>query len=270
MIETETLLAVATQAATAGGDVLMRHLRDGVQMRDKTAEGGKSYDLVSDADLESERTIAELLRREFPQHELLGEEDLRGEVDAEHLWVIDPLDGTNNYAHEIPHFAVSIAYYHRGRAMVGVIFNPARNDLYTAVRGGGAYRNGRRMRVSASPTLCKTLIGCGFYYDRGSMMRRTLAAIEDFFGQEIHGIRRFGTAALDLCQVGCGQFGGYFEYILSPWDFAAGILFVEEAGGKVTDARGNHLPLEKSSVAASNGKLHESIIEITSRHHPEN
>jgi myo-inositol-1(or 4)-monophosphatase len=153
--------------------------------------------------------------------------------------------------------------------MVGAILNPARDEMFTAVRGGGAYRNGKRMHVCDSTTLCKTLIGCGFYYDRGEMMRRTLAAIEEFFGREIHGIRRFGTAALDLCSVGCGYYGGYFEYLLSPWDFAAGVLFVEEAGGRVTDARGNPLPIEKSSIAASNGKLHDLVVEITSRHHPD-
>ena len=268
MIDTESLLAVASRAARTGGEILMGYLRDGVEIRDKTSAGGKSYDLVSDADLESERAIAELLRREYPQHELLGEEDLQGNVDAEDLWIIDPLDGTNNFAHQIPHFAVSIAYYHRGRAMVGAILNPARDEMYTAVRGGGAYRNGHRVQVCDSPSLSSTLIGCGFYYDRGAMMRCTLAAIEEFFRNDIHGIRRFGTAALDLCQVGCGQFGGYFEYVLSPWDFAAGVLFVEEAGGRVTDARGNPLPLEKSSIAASNGKLHGIVTEITGRHHP--
>jgi myo-inositol-1(or 4)-monophosphatase len=269
VIDTETLLSVAKRAAEVGGEVLMRHLRDGVQIRDKTSAGGKSYDLVSDADLESERAIADWLRSEYPSHELLGEEDLDGDVDAEHLWIIDPLDGTNNFAHEIPHFAVSIAYYHRGKPMVGAILNPAREEMFTAVRGGGAYRNGKRMRVCDSRSLSKTLVGCGFYYDRGTMMRCTLAAVEEFFGHDIHGIRRFGTAALDLCQVGCGHFGAFFEYQLSPWDFAAGILFVEEAGGKVTDGRGETLPLEKSSIAASNGELHEIVVEITNRHHPE-
>ena len=268
VLNTDFLLDVATRAARTGGQVLMQYLRDGVQIRDKASAGGKSYDLVSDADLESEKAIANLLRQECPGHELLGEEDLQGNVNAEHLWIIDPLDGTNYFAHQIPHFAVSIAYYHRGQGVVGVILNPAREDLYTAVRGGGAFHNGRAMRVCDSPTLCKTLIGCGFYYDRGNMMRCTLAAIEDFFGNDIHGIRRFGTAALDLCQVGCGQFGAFFEYQLSPWDFAAGVLFVQEAGGQVTDAKGNPLRLEKSSLVASNGRLHEVAIGITSRHHP--
>lgn len=259
-------LATATQAAQVGGEILMRYFRDGVEMRDKSSTGGKTYDLVSDADLESERAIGDFLRSEYPEHELLGEEDLAGNVDAEHLWIIDPLDGTNNFAHRLPHFAVSIAYYHQGVATAGAVLNPARSELFTAVRGGGASFNGQPVRVDASDTLSRTLIGCGFYYDRGAMMRRTLAAVEDFFGEDIHGIRRFGTAALDLCQVGCGQFGGYFEYKLSPWDFAAGALFVEEAGGKVSDALGNPLPIETTSVVASNSKLHEAMIEITSRH----
>lgn len=269
MIDQDALLDNALSAARIGGDILMRYFRDGVVIRDKSADGGKTYDLVSDADIESETAVANFLRDRYPDHELLGEEALsEGSPDAEHLWVIDPLDGTNNFAHQLPHFAVSIAYYHRGKATIGVILNPARNEMFTAIRGGGAFRDGKPVHVSDAVTLSKTLIGCGFYYDRGAMMRSTLAAVEEFFGGDIHGIRRFGTAALDLCQVGCGQFGGFFEYQLSAWDFAAGRLFVEEAGGKVTDGRGQPLPLEKTSIVASNGKLHDVMIDITSRHHP--
>lgn len=268
MNETETLLSAATEAAKRGGEVLMRHLQQGVQMRSKADDGGKTYDLVSDADLESERVIGEYLSGLFPSHELLGEENLDGSLSADHLWIIDPLDGTNNFAHEIPHFAVSIAHYHLGQPTVGVVFNPARGEWFTAVAGGGAFRDGRPVQVCASPTLAHTLVGCGFYYDRGDMMRSTLSAIEECFGRDIHGIRRFGTASLDLCMVGCGQLGAFFEYKLSPWDFAAGRLFVEEAGGKVSDARGNALPLESTSVVASNRQLHESMIEITAKHHP--
>ncbi|MCG8653912.1 MAG: inositol monophosphatase [Pirellulales bacterium] len=269
MLDPDRLLASAVAAARLGGDILMRYFRDGVEMRDKTDSGGKTYDLVSDADIESEQAVANFLRQTFPDHELLGEESLSGgSPDAEHLWIIDPLDGTNNFAHHLPHFAVSIAYYHRGQATVGVVFNPARNDCFTAMTGQGAFHNDQPVHVSDAGTLASTLIGCGFYYDRGNMMRSTLAAIEEFFGGDIHGIRRFGTAALDLCQVGCGQFGGFFEYQLSAWDFAAGRLFVEEAGGKVTNGKGDRLPLEKTSVVASNGKLHDLMIDITARHHP--
>ena len=258
-------LDAAISAARLGGDVLMRYLREGVQMRDKTADGGKSYDLVSDADLESERVIGERLASLFPNHELLGEENLAGRVDADHVWIIDPLDGTNNFAHQIPHFAVSIAYYQSSVPKVGVVYNPARDEIFTAIAGQGAHMNGQPIRVCESKSLAQTLIGCGFYYDRGQMMKNTLAALEEFFGHDIHGIRRFGTAALDLCQVGCGYFGGFFEYQLSPWDFAAGRLIVEESGGKVTNAHGHDLPLEVGSVVASNGTLHEQMIEITAK-----
>lgn len=259
-------LAVARAAAAAGGEVLMRYLRDGVEMRNKGRGGGHAFDPVSDADLESEQRIAGLLREEFPGHELLGEETLAGAADAEHLWVIDPLDGTTNYAHGLPHFAVSIAYYYRGEPHVGVVYNPARNDWFIAVRGGGATHNGRPAEVSSAHSLGEVLVGCGFYYDRGAMMRATLDAIAELFAQNVHGIRRFGTAALDLCHVGCGYYGGYFEYQLSPWDFAAGRLFVEEAGGRVTTARGEPLAMQPGSVLASNGHLHEALQEIVDRH----
>lgn len=264
-------LHVAIEAASAGGNVLMKYFRDGVVMRDKTENGGLSYDLVSDADVESEQAVANCLRAAFPDHDLMGEENLGKSVDptqCDHLWVIDPLDGTNNYAHRLPHFAVSIAYYHFGQPIVGVIFNPVSEDWYTASATIGACHNGKPVAVCKSRALTECLVGCGFYYDRGEMMRCTLRAIEDFFSHHIHGIRRFGTASLDLCMVGCGQFGGFFEYQLSPWDFAAGRLFVELAGGKVTTSDGRPLGLEKTGLLASNGVLHEQMLEITRRHHP--
>ncbi len=270
MQDLQQLLNSAIAAARLGGEILMRHFHDGVVMRDKSATGGLPYDLVSDADHESEIAIGNYLTSLYPRHDLLGEEALAsGRIDADDLWIIDPLDGTNNFAHRLPHFAVSIGYYRRGAAMLGVVLNPVRDDLYTVTRGGQARHNGQSVRVSAETTLAKSMIGCGFYYDRGAMMRSTLRAIEDLFGENIHGIRRFGSASLDLCQVGCGQFGGFFEYQLSPWDFAAGRLFVEQAGGRVTDALGQPLCLEKTSVVASNELLHDSIIEITTRHHPQ-
>ncbi|MGB7343491.1 MAG: inositol monophosphatase family protein [Pirellulaceae bacterium] len=265
---TVELLDTAITAAKLGGDVLMRYLREGVQMRNKSEDGGKTYDLVSDADLESEQAVANCLRAKYPDHELLGEEALQGNPDAEQLWIIDPLDGTNNYAHAIEQFAVSIAYYHAGVPIIGVVFNPARRQLFHAVRGGGAFVDGVAAKVDEADSLAKSLVGCGFYYDRGAMMRSTLASIEQFFAEDIHGIRRFGAATLDLCMVGCGQLGGFFEYQLSPWDFAAARLFVEEAGGKVTNAVGGELPIGLSSVVASNTKLHNAMIRITSKCQP--
>lgn len=256
-------LDVARKAAQVGGDVLSGYFRQGIEMREK-----RSCDLVSNADLESEQAIADVIRSTFPDHAILGEEAHTGDADAPHLWVIDPLDGTTNFAHDIPHFAVSIAYYQSGEPVCGVIYNPARGDWFHAVRGAGAFAGDDRVHVSQHAELSESLVGVGFYYDRGAMMEATLSAIRDLFGQQIHGIRRFGTASLDLAQVGCGLFGAFFEYELSPWDFAAGRLFVEEAGGRVTTCQGDSLPLAKSTLLASNGLLHDAVLEIVQRHIP--
>ena len=254
-------LTTAEAAARAGGEVAARYFREGVTMRSKDVAN-----LVSDADVEAEHAIAAVIRQAFPDHAILGEEAYTGDVTAEHLWVVDPIDGTNNFAHAIPHFAVSVAYYHHGVAQVGVVLNPITDDWYTAVRDQGAFHNGQPAHVQAATQLNEVIIGVGFYYDRGAMMEATLNAIRDLKHQAIHGIRRFGTASLDLISVGLGRFGAYFEYELSPWDFAAGRLFVEEAGGIVTDARGEPLPLGKSSVLASNGPLHLPMLTIVRAH----
>ncbi len=264
----EKILSVAESATNTGGHVLQRYWHDGVQLRDKSDVGGKTYDLVSDADLESQTVIANLIHESFPDHELMGEEDLVGDVEAEHLWIIDPLDGTNNFAHRVPHFAVSIAYFHRGQPTVGVVSNPITGERFSAVLGKGAKLNEKTIKVAENASLSQSLIGCGFYYDRGEMMRKTLGAVEEFFGHEIHGIRRMGTASLDLCAVASGQFGAFFEYKLSPWDFAAGQLIVTEAGGKVTTADGNPLPIAPTSVLAASNAVYQDALEITRKHHP--
>jgi myo-inositol-1(or 4)-monophosphatase len=252
---------VAEQAARAGAEIVSRYFHDGVAIRTK-----ESYNLVTDADLESERAVVDVIRRAFPHHAILGEELHAADATAEHLWIVDPLDGTNNFAHAIPHFAVSVAYYRGGEPQCGVVLNPIREDCYTCRRSEGAWHNGRRVRVTPDAQLTQVLIGVGFYYDRGQLMEATLDAIRDLFRTNIHGIRRFGTASLDLCHVGVGMYGAYFEYQLSPWDFAAGRLFVEEAGGRVTTCQGAALPLAKTSVLASNGRLHDAVLEIVARH----
>jgi myo-inositol-1(or 4)-monophosphatase len=257
----EQILNTARAAATAAGDLLKEYFERGFEVRAKAPA-----DLVTTADLAAERRIAELIGEEFPAHAILGEEEHSGDTAAEYLWVVDPLDGTTNFAHGIPHFAVSIACLHNGRAVAGVISNPIRGDWYEVIRGGGAFHNGQRLEVGRQQQLSEVLIATGFYYDRGAMMEATLSAIRDVFRQNIHGIRRFGTASLDLAQVAGGQFGGFFEYLLSPWDFAAGALLVEEAGGRVTTCQGSTLPLAKTSLLASNGVLHEALLEIVKRH----
>lgn len=255
-------LRAAFAAAEAASRILLHYFEKGVEFREKALA-----DLVSQADLEAERIIASMLRARYPDHAILGEEENCGAISSGNLWIVDPLDGTNNFVHHIPHFAVSIAYYHQQEAQCGVVVNPIRGDWFWAIRGGGAFYNGRPIKVNQHGLLSETMVGVGFYYDRDKMMEATLAAIGDFFRQQIHGVRRFGTAALDLCQTASGMFGVFFEYQLNPWDFAAGRLILEEAGGTITDGRGQALPMRKTSVLASNGRLHPAALSIVGKHH---
>jgi myo-inositol-1(or 4)-monophosphatase len=260
----QTEWKVAEEAARAGGEVVARYYREGALMRAKAVSN-----LVSDADLEAERAVSEVIRRSFPGHEILAEETERGDVSAEHLWVVDPLDGTSNFAHKIPQFAVSVAYFRGGVAQCGVVYNPVRDEWHTATRGGGARFNGEPVNVSREASLGEAMIGVGFYYDRGAMMEATLRAVGELKrDHHIHGIRRFGAASLDLCMVGLGMLGAYFEFELSPWDFGAGRLFVEEAGGRVTTARNEPLSLRRSSILASNGRLHDAMLAVVGKYHP--
>ncbi|MFO0908064.1 MAG: inositol monophosphatase family protein [Isosphaeraceae bacterium] len=256
-------LQIAREAARAGGAIVARYFREGVTMRSKDVSN-----LVSDADLESEHAVVGCIRAAFPGHEVLGEEAHAGNTAAEHLWIVDPLDGTNNFAHRIPQCSVSVAYYRAGVAQVGVIYNPMRDEWHEAERGQGARFNGEPVRVNDEAKLSDTLVGVGFYYERGAVVTATLDAVGVLKRREkIHGIRRFGSATLDLCMVGLGQLGAYFEYTLAPWDFAAGRLFVEEAGGRVTSCLGDPLPLAQSSILATNGHLHDAMLAIVAEHY---
>ena len=275
-------LALAHDVATACGEILMQSFGSIVA---RSKAGGVSHDLVTDADLASERRAVELIRAAQPDAAILGEENATG-APPKHperersLWIIDPLDGTTNYAHGLPHFAVSVAYYERGEPVAGVVWNPARGDRYAAARGQGATFSGQGatfsgqgatpggepLRVGGQSALDEVIVGCGFYYDRGPMMQATLAAIEELFGRGIHGIRRMGTASLDLCQVAGGGYGAFFEYQLQPWDYAAGRLILEEAGGRVTTTGGDPLPVRTTSLLATNGLLHDPMLAITKRH----
>lgn len=253
-------LQVAIAAARLGGDVLLRYFCNDIEIRDKAIN-----DLVTNADIESEEIITSYILEHFPEHNFLAEEghnDISSQSRGDDLWIIDPLDGTTNFAHGLPHFATSIAFYRDGTPFCGVVFNPVRDEMYLAVKGQGAYFQGARITVCPQTELSECLVGVGFYYDRGEMMKATLATVESLFSSQIRGIRRFGTAALDLCMVAQGRYGAYFEYQLSPWDFAAGRLIVEEAGGSVTTATGSPLPIQKSTLLASNKHLHPQMIAL--------
>ncbi len=225
---------VALEATRRGSQELIQRFGTKVAVQKKGVAN-----FASEADLAAEAAIVNTIRQSFPDHTILAEEsNLPVADDAEHLWVIDPLDGTNNFLHGIPHFAVSIAYYHRKAPQVGIVYNPVSNELFVAVAGQGAWKGTARQYVSDAERLDEIVMACGFYYDRGLMMRTTLDTIGDLFGANIHGMRRFGAAALDLCHVGCGLFGLFFEYRLSPWDYAAGQLLFRRLVDDVPIAMG--------------------------------
>ncbi|WP_337176562.1 inositol monophosphatase family protein [Paludisphaera sp.] len=265
-------LEVAEAAARIGGGVAVGYFQAGLAGDVKNAEGEGSFNIVTKADVEAERAIVEVIKKAFPGHAVYGEEGQGAAegadavLSSEDVWIIDPVDGTSNYFHGIPHFGISVAYYHKGEATVGVVGNPLRDEWYSAVKGGGAYHKGRRARVAPTARLDEALVGFGYFYDRGAMMSATLDACREILHRKSHGLRRLGAATLDLAYVGVGSFGAFFEYELAPWDFAAGRLFVEEAGGRVTTCHGDPLPMAKSSVLATNGLLHDELVAIMDEH----
>ena len=231
--------------------------------REHKIVSSESQGLVTRADVEAEQLIINMIKNRFPDHNFLAEESGASSSIAGPLWVIDPLDGTNNFAHGIPHFSVSIAFCEDGETKCGVVANPVSGEICWAQQGGGAWLDDRQVAVGQETSLEETIAVTGFYYDRGEMMKATLNVIEELFNRNIRGVRRFGSAALDLCYVGLGRFGAYYEYRLSPWDFAAGKLFVEEAGGTVTTCAGDPVQLQPTSMLATNGHLHSQVLEIT-------
>jgi myo-inositol-1(or 4)-monophosphatase len=251
-------IEVALSAAKAAKEILYHTFRTAFVIKTK----GSHFNLVTEADIECEKKIVSVIRETFPEHNILAEEHDYGKTGSPFTWVIDPLDGTNNFAHRLPHYSISIALAHYGEAVLGVILDPERDELFTAVKGQGAALNNNPIKVSGAATLKESLLITGFYYDRGEKMRQALKRVESFLSLGVIDVRRFGSAALDLCYVACGRADGYFEFMLNPWDFAAGRLIVEEAGGLVTNDAGHQFGLVPSYIVASNGKIHEAMLEI--------
>ena len=248
--------AAAIEAALAGGEVLKRHHGSRMEVSFKG-----ELDLVTPADTESESTIVSLLTRRMPGVAVLAEEGGETVGDADRRYIVDPLDGTTNFAHGYPHFAVSIAYEHNGRIVVGVVYDPLRGELFSAEEGRGAFLNGRKLRVSDTQVLEHALLVTGFPYDLKDDVATNLRLFNRFMA-EARAIRRDGSAALNLCYVAAGRFDAYWEEKLASWDMAAGSLVVAEARGKVTDLQGGSFNCLGRCVLATNGFLHESMLRV--------
>jgi myo-inositol-1(or 4)-monophosphatase len=216
-------------------------------------------DLVTEADRSSEKLILERIRAHWPSHEVVGEEGARIETGSNYRWYVDPLDGTTNFAHGFPVFCVSLGLAFRDKREAAVVYDPTRDELFAAERSRGAFLNGRKIEVSKTPKLAQSLVATGF----PSHKRHENPNIY-FYHQltlRTHGVRRAGSAALDLASVACGRFDGFWEFNLNAWDTAAGILIVEEAGGKVTGLQGRELAITDRDVVATNGLIHSELLD---------
>lgn len=255
------MVNIAVRAARSAGNIIVRNLDrlDRVRVESKGAN-----DFVSEVDIMAEREIVSTLRRAYPDHAIVGEEG-GGEANADYVWLVDPLDGTTNFLHGFPHFAVSIAVLHRGRLEAGVIYDPVRQELFTADRGGGATLEGRRIRMRERPSIDGALLGTGFPFRQPEHKPAYLGMFADAL-EHAGDIRRAGSAALDLAYVACGRLDGYWELGLSRWDIAAGALMVQEAGGLVTDFTGEAGYLDSGNVVAGSLKLHGSLLDTIRPH----
>lgn len=255
-------LSTAIEAAISAGRIHKKYFRQGVRVEKKGP-----IDLVTAADLEAEHEFRALIAGRFPTHVVLGEEQgtsARDQRAASHRWIIDPVDGTTNFAHGIALFCVSIGLEIDGRIDVGVVYDPMADELFSAERGQGARLNGLPMRVSESEQLIDALLCTGFPYSVHSERQAMVDVFAAFLGQA-QGIRRLGSAALDLCYVAAGRLEGFWEEGLHPWDMAAGVLLVEEAGGRVSRYNDEPLDIFGRQLIASNGKLHGAMVDAIRR-----
>lgn len=248
--------AAAIEAALVGGEVVKRHFGGELEIVYKG-----DVDLVTQADTESEEAIVTLLRNCLPEIAILAEERGGSRGREARRFIVDPLDGTTNFAHGYPQFAVSIAYEQEGEIVVGVVYDPLRGELFVAERGDGAFMNGKRLRVSKTRRLDRALLVTGFPYDLKEDITATLRFFNRFMS-EARAIRRDGSAALNLSYVAAGRFDGFWEEKLGSWDIAAGSLLVSEAGGRVSDLIGGHFSCHDRAVLASNGLLHDFMLEV--------
>jgi myo-inositol-1(or 4)-monophosphatase len=249
----------AVRAARQAGTIIARAFP---HVDTLTIDTKQRNDFVSDVDRAAEKEIISTIRKAYPHHAFWGEESGRSSDDgiAEFEWIIDPLDGTTNFLHGFPHFAISIAMLYRGRLDQAVIYNPISQELYTATRGEGAQLDGRRIRVSKRRGLEGALLGTGFPFKNDAMLEPFIATFRAFYG-DTAGIRRPGSAALDLAYVAAGRIDGFWEFDLNPWDIAAGCLLVQEAGGKVGDFAGGDRYLESGNIIAANLRVFDAMLE---------
>jgi myo-inositol-1(or 4)-monophosphatase len=254
-MQTTTFMPRASEIAREAGALLLPYFKRRIGFEYKG-----DVDLVTEADRASEKLIVSRLKAEWPSHDIMGEEGTRHDAGGEYKWYVDPLDGTTNFAHGFPVFCVSMGLEYKGELILGVIYDPTRDELFSAEKGSGTYLNGERVKVSKTARLCESLLGTGF----PSHKRHKNPNI--YFYHTItlrsHGVRRAGSAALDLANVASGRLDGFWEFNLNPWDTAAGVVLVREAGGMVTKFDGSPFDLSSREVLGSNGIVHKELMDV--------
>lgn len=255
MIE-EDLKRIALKAVKEGGAILREHLG-----KVKSIEYKGEINIVTEVDRRSEQRIVGIIKGKYPDHRILAEETGDSGESSSFKWIIDPLDGTTNYAHGYPCFCVSLAIEHEGEIIYGAVYDPVKEELFTAEKGNGAHLNGDPIKVSSTQDLNQSLLCTGFPYDIRNDMESNILNFRNFLMQA-QAVRRDGSAALDLCYTAAGRFDGFWEQKLFPWDVAAGSLLVTEAGGKLSDFNGEKFSIYDKEIVVSNGIIHHQMIEV--------
>lgn len=262
----EPMLTMALRAARKGAEVIEKSIqhRDVIKIEEKSKN-----DYVTEVDRAVEKEILYHLRKAYPEHNFHGEEN--GKIDgkeSDYLWLIDPIDGTTNFVNGIPHYAISIACLYKGKLEHGVVLDPVKREEFTASRGKGAALNGRRIRVSDKKSLAGSLIATGIPFNEKTManIKPYLNSMEDILKQNSAGIRRMGAASLDLAYVAAGRYDGFWEMKLQPWDMAAGILLIKEAGGFVGDFKGGNDMMKSGNIVCAPAKVFKALVSITGKH----
>jgi myo-inositol-1(or 4)-monophosphatase len=250
---------LAVKAAKKAGDILRENLE-----KIKRIDYKGRLSLVTDIDRLAEERVLGIIREKYPSHDILTEERRMEEKGSQYKWIIDPLDGTTNYVHRYPRYCVSIALERDGKVILGVVYDPVPDELFLAEKGKGTTLNGKRISVSKIDKLDKSLLATGFPYDRRERADEYLKIYREFMVNS-QGVRRDGSAALNLCYTANGRFDGFWEEKLAPWDVAAGSLILTEAGGKVTDFKENRLDIYEKEILASNRKIHKEMEEILNK-----
>ncbi len=251
------MLQTAIDAAKEAGKFLRESKGKSLKIENKSS----SIDPVTQIDKQAEKIIIDTIKGRYPDHAILAEEGGESDDISEYRWIIDPLDGTVNFTHGLPIYCVSIGLEYKGAIIAGAVYEPNVDDLYTAERGKGAFLNGKRIRVSDNDRLIDSILITGFPYDIHDNPDNTIGRFTDFL-MEAQAIRRLGSAAIDLCYIAAGYGDGFWEAFIKPWDIAAGMLLVEEAGGKVTDFDGKPIGADSQRILATNGKIHDIMLNV--------